>query len=409
MAFKTFWIMGYRDLVRNKRRTILTLVAITLGLTLSIFMSGLIGGVMESSLRDSIRLTTGHIQLRAESYEEIKVSLLRRDLLDEPDALAAQAEMLPEVQAASPILWAGGVLGTVRESTAIRINGIDPGSSLHDPLRESLAAGEFLSADGRGEILMGQLLAREMDLQVGDRVFLAVGNPDGAPEEGVFTIVGLVNSGFPGLDNTNVFLNLSQAQSITHVGNRASTVRIMLHRLDDTAAATSALEFPGIAVLGWPELHEVLLTALETGLIFYDFLYAIIFLVVAVIIANTLLMSVFERTREMGILAALGMKGRQIMTMFLFEAVILGFIGSILGGILGSILVYYFSVTGIYIGEGSASAVQGMAIGTSMFTALNPTDILSLSLWMMIVILLVSLYPAWYAARMEPVEALHAL
>jgi ABC-type antimicrobial peptide transport system permease subunit len=137
-------------------------------------------------------------------------------------------------------------------------------------------------------------------------------------------------------------------------------------------------------------------------------LYAIIFLVVAVIIANTLLMSVFERTREIGILSALGMKGRQIMSMFLFEATILGLIGCFFGIMLGAVLVYYFSINGIFFGD-MGDAMGDVAFGDSLYTALVPINLFVMAFWMMIVIVIVSLYPAWYAARLQPVEALHAL
>jgi ABC-type lipoprotein release transport system permease subunit len=408
MALKKFWVMAYRDLVRNKRRTIITFVAIALGLTLVIFMNGLITGMLDNMLRDTIRLDSGHIQVRAESYEVVKTSLLWRDLLEEPDVLATKASALPEVKAVSPILWAGGVLGTASESTTVRVSGIDPASALFDPIREGLRAGEFLSADGRNEILIGQRLARELGVDIGDRINLAVGNPDGLPVDGTFTIVGLINTGFPGIDNANVFLSLTQAQNITGSGNRASTIRILLHDDEDTEAVVAALETPGTAVLDWQELNEFIMTTMETGTAVYGILYAIIFMVVAVIIANTLLMSVFERTREMGILASLGMKGRQIMAMFLFEATILGLIGSIFGIILGAIVVYYFSINGIYFGD-MGDAVGTMAFGDSLYTSLVPANLFAMAFWMMVVIILVSIYPAWYAARLEPVEALHAV
>ncbi|MCP4428211.1 MAG: ABC transporter permease [Chloroflexi bacterium] len=408
MALKKFWVMAYRDLVRNKRRTIITFVAIALGLTLVIFMNGLINGMLDGMLRDTIRLDSGHIQVRAESYEVVKTSLLWRDLLDDADVLAAKAAAMPEVKAVSPILWAGGVLGTASESSTVRVSGIDSTSALFDPIREGLRAGEFLSENGRGEILIGQRLAGELSVGVGDRINLAVGNPDGLPEEGSFTIVGLINTGFPGIDNANVFLSLAQAQSITGSGDRASTVRILLQDAEDTEAVMAALQTPGAAVLDWRELNEFIMTTMEAGTAVYGILYAIIFLVVAVIIANTLLMSVFERTREMGILAALGMKGRQIMTMFLFEAAILGLIGSLFGMILGAILVYYYSINGIYFGD-LGDAVGSMAFGDSLYTVLVPANLFLMAFWMMIVIIVVSLYPAWHAAKMEPVEALHAL
>ena len=408
MALKQFWVMAYRDLIRNKRRTVITFIAISLGLTLVIFMNGLITGMMNNMLKDTIRLESGHVQLRAESYEIVKTSLLWQDLLNNADEIAAKAEAMPEVQAVSPILWAGGILGTASESTNVRVSGIDTTSALFDPIREGLRDGEFLSADGRGEILIGQKLADELKVGVGDRINLAVGNPDGLPEEGSFTIVGLINTGFPGIDNANVFLSLAQAQAITGSGNRASTVRIMLNNEADTEAVVVAMQAPGIQVLDWKELNEFIMTTMETGTAFYAILYAIIFLVVAVIIANTLLMSVFERTREIGILASLGMKGRQIMTMFLFEATILGLIGCFFGIILGGVLVWYFSINGIYYGE-LGDAMGDLAFGNSLYTALVPLNLLSMSFCMMVVIIIVSLYSAWYAARLQPVEALHAL
>ena len=408
MAFKKFWVMAYRDLMRNRRRTVITFIAIAMGLTLVIFMNGLITGMLDGMLRDTIRLDSGHIQVRAESYEVVKTSLLWRDLIDNADELAARAAAMPEVKAVSPILWAGGVLGTASESTSVRVSGIDPASALFDPIREGLRAGEFLSGDGRGQILIGQRLADELGVGVDDRINLAVGNPDGLPEEGQFTIVGLINTGFPGIDNANVFLSLPQAQRITGSGERASTVRILLHDIEDTDHVAAALQTPGLTVLDWQNLNEFLMTTMETGTAVYAILYAIIFLVVAVIIANTLLMAVFERTREIGILAALGMKGRQIMTMFLFEATILGLVGSLFGIILGAILVYYFSINGIYFGD-LGDAAGAMAFGDSLYTALVPANLLSMAFWMLVVIIVVSLYPAWYAARLQPVEALHAL
>jgi ABC-type lipoprotein release transport system permease subunit len=408
MALKKFWVMAYRDLVRNRRRTVITFIAIALGLTLVIFLNGLLTGVLNTMLQDTIRLESGHIQLRADSYEVVKTSLLWRDLLNNADELAAQAAAMPEVKAVSPILWASGILGTASESTGVRVSGIDPASALFEPVREGVVAGEFLSENGRNEILIGQRLADELGVGVGDRINLAVGNPDGLPEEGSFTIVGLLNTGFPGIDNANVFLSLSQAQSITGSGNRASTVRILLHDVEDSDTVIAALQTPGVTALDWKELNEFLVTTAETGAAVYAIFYAIIFLVVAVIIANTLLMSVFERTREIGILAALGMKGRQIMTLFLFEAVILGLIGSLFGVILGGLLVWYFSNAGIYFGD-YGDIAGSMALGSYLYTAMVPAKLFSMAFWMMVVIIVVSLYPAWYAARLQPVEALHAL
>jgi ABC-type antimicrobial peptide transport system permease subunit len=130
--------------------------------------------------------------------------------------------------------------------------------------------------------------------------------------------------------------------------------------------------------------------------------------VVAVVIANTLLMSVFERTREMGILAALGMKGRQILTMFIMEAGMLGIIGIILGIMLGSVGVYYLATQGWNLGETASVASAEIAYGEIIYARFAPEETLNLSIVAMVIILLASLYPAWMASRLEPIDALRA-
>lgn len=409
MALNKLWVIAYRDLLRNRRRSFFTMIAVAFGLALIIFMSGFIAGMLESSLQDNIRLNTGHVQVRADSYEEEKQSLLWRDLLDDADALLAQVNGMSEVETATQVLWASGVLSNIQESVGLRVTGIDPSSPIHDPVRQGLVAGEYLAPDDRSGILIGQRLADQMGVSVGQRVSLAAGNANGQPEEGLFTVRGLYATGFPGYDESTVFLPLSRAQAFMGTGERASAIVIMLHQQEDAEGVAAALAGPGLSTLDWMDLNSVLLTVVETGLSFYYLLYGIVILIVAVIIANTLLMAVFERTREIGILSALGMKGRQIRLMILLEAAILALVGIAIGIFLGSAVVTYLSNTGIYIGDASSTIVQGITLGTTMYTSFVPADILSLSTWMLAIVLLVSLYPAWYASRLEPVTALQAL
>jgi ABC-type lipoprotein release transport system permease subunit len=405
----SLWAIALRDLGRNRRRTISTLAAVALGLALIIMLSGFIAGVLEDSIQTSIRMQTGHLQLRANSYEQEKLSLLSRDLVGDVDTLVAQVRAREGVVAVAPVLWAGAVLGTLQETSGLQVTGIDPSSPFHDPIRQGLIAGEFLMSDDRGEILVGRRLAEEMGIGVGQRVSLALGNANGQPQEGVFTVKGLFDTGFPGYDENTVFMPLDQAQSFTGAGNRASAVIILLQERADAAAVAGSLQQPGIIARTWEQLNTVILQSMQTALAFYYILYGIVILVVAVIIANTLLMTVFERTRELGILAALGMKGRQIMLMVLMEAGILALIGIAFGILLGSAIVFFLSVVGIPIGESAASVAQGFVIGTKMYARYVPGDIITLSIAMLVIVLLAALYPARYAARLEPVAALRAL
>ncbi len=409
MAIRRFWTIAYRDLIRNRRRSLLTLLAVALGMMVLIMMSGFIKGAFSGALRDNIRLNTGHLQLRADSYEVEKLSLLSSDLLEDSEALVAQAESLDEVQSAAPVLWTSGVLSTIRESTGLQVTGIDPTAPFHAPVRDGIVAGEYLTPDARNEILLGDRLARDMNIPVGQRVSLAVGNANGQPDEAIFTVVGLFNTGIPNYDQNTIIMPLDRAQSFTGTGNRASSIIVMLNDREDTEKVAAALQAPGIKIDTWQDLNSIILETVGTAAAFYYIIYLIVILVVAVLIANTLLMSVFERTREMGILAALGMKGRQIMLMFLFEAVILALAGIAVGQVVGFAVVAYMSKVGIGFSEEAMASVEGFAYGSRMYPEFAPGDAVILSLLMFVIVTLVSLYPAWFAARLEPVKALHTL
>jgi ABC-type lipoprotein release transport system permease subunit len=421
MALGKLWQIAWRDLGRNRRRSFFTLMAVALGLALLIFINGLIAGVMHDAVENNIRLRTGHVQLRAPSYEEGKLGLAWGDLLPRGEELAAAAHALPQVASAAPVIWAAGILNTPDDTTNLQVYGIDVTSDFYAPVRDGLVAGEFLAADDRNGLLLGQRLAESMGLAPGSKVSLAVLDADGQPVEQVYTVRGLFRSGAVSYDENSVFLPLAKAQAVTNTGDRASAVTILLHDEADAEAVAASLAASlggsvggaagaaDIQALTWRELNQLFLQTMEVGLRFYLVLDLIVMLVVAVVIANTLLMAVFERVREMGILAALGMKGRQIMGMFLLEAAALGLLGILVGAALGTAIVLFMSTNGIYMGEDVAGSVENIAIGATMYTRLVPQTIANLSVATLVIILLASLYPAWFAARLEPVQALHSL
>lgn len=410
MAFRTLWLLALRDLGRNRRRTLLALLAVALGLALLLFLNGYIAGVTEDSLQNSIRLRTGHVQVRAESYRDEKVSLQWKDLIADLDSLLARVNSMEGVVAVAPVLWAGGVLNTAEDGVGLQIVGIDPDSALYAPIREAVKAGNFLTADDRSGILVGRRLADSMGIGVDSSVAVTVVDADGAPQEAIFTVRGLFSTGIVSYDESSILMPLAKAQALTHTEDRATALVMLLDDQERADSVAAALAGPGLSVQTWADLNRVFLETLGTAVSFYWILDAIVMLIVAVIIANTLLMSVFERIREMGILAALGMKGRQLLQMLLCEAVILGAAGSLLGMILGGVAVWFLTTKGIYVGEDIAgSAGSAFALGATLYGRFVPSQFVTLSFWTVVVTVLASLYPAWFAARLEPVDALRAL
>ncbi|MFM7175040.1 MAG: ABC transporter permease, partial [Caldilinea sp.] len=329
------WRIAYRDLTRNRRRTVFTLLAVALGLALLIVLNGYIAGILEDSLQNSIRLQTRHVQVRADSYEADRRSLQWKDLVNQPAAVVAQAQAMAAVWAAAPVLWSGALLSTREESVNLQLHGIEVASPIYDPIRSAVVEGTFLTADDRGGLLLGRRLAESLGVHVGDSVRLTLVDANGVPVEALFVVRGLFASGVLVYDEATVFLPLAKAQSLTTVGDRASAVLIQLHRQEDADSVSAALAGPRLQTLTWRELNAFFLQSMGAALRFYLLFDGIVMLIVAVIIANTLLMAVFERTREIGILASLGMKRGQILCMLLLEATLLALIGSALGVLLG--------------------------------------------------------------------------
>ena len=409
MPLSKLWMIAYRDLGRHRRRTFFTFLAVALGLGLLLTMNGLISGVVADSLANSIRLRTGHVQIRAASFQEDQLSLQSKDLLANPDQLVTQAKALSEVKTAAPVLLSSVILNTLDQSAGLQLMGIDTTSPLYDPIRAGVVEGAWLTPDDRDGILIGRGLAENLGVSTGQKVNLTLVNSDGRPDEGTFTIRGLFSTGIPSYDQSAVLMPLDKAQTFTGASGRAILIMILLNNQNDANKVAAALGGPGVAALTWSDLNRFFVETMGTAMSFYVILDFIVILIVAVIIVNTLLMSVFERVREMGILAALGMKGRQIRLMFLLEAVTLGLVGIAAGIVIGAAGVAYLATTGIPIGDKMAAvAGSNFALSATMYGRFDVNSFFNLSLATLIVVLLASLYPAWYAARLEPIKALRA-
>ena len=397
--------MAFRDLGRNRRRSFFSALAVGMGLALLLLVAAFIQGEFSSTIDSTIRLQSGHLQVRAKSYDESKTSLKWEDLIENPDQVAAQVASLAPVKVSTPRLYASGFVSTVDESSGVRIFGIDPQSAANDPYRDGMVSGSFLTADDREGLLVGQTLADKLGLKVGDQISLSVNTSNGDVDEQPFTIRGIYSTQIGGFDGITVFLPLAKAQTITQTENHASTIFVLLKDSTQTDAVVAALTAPDYQVLSWQKMNEIILQTETMANSYISLMYLIVLAITASVIINTLIMSVYERTREIGILSAIGMKGRRIMALFLAESSLLAVGGVIMGLILGGLAVAYFTKYGFSIAN---MGVTGILIGNTIYTQLTMKDTVTLTIMTFVVTLLAGLYPAVMASRMEPVEALRA-
>ena len=398
--------LAYRNVGRNKTRSLLSSLAVGVGMALLLLMVSVLEGEMTGALQNTIRLQSGHLQIRPASYEEGKISLKWEDMITDPDQVAEQIKSLSQVIVATPRLIASSILTISDESKGVQILGIDPDSAANQPFRDGMIAGEFIQADDREGILIGNILAEKLSLGVGDKVNLLVTTSNGDVNEQLFTVRGIFTTRTPGYDESTIFMPLAKAQAITATENHASTIFVLLQNSEQAELVAQAIQSDNYKILTWREQNVFITQFEDYANAFFVVLYLIVLGITATVVTNTLVMAVFERTREIGILSAIGMKGRGIMAQFLAEAALLATGGVIGGLIIGGAAVAYFTVYGIYIGD---YGVTGVLFEDRIYAHLTLQNTINLAIATYVITLIASLYPARLAARMEPVEALHGL
>jgi ABC-type lipoprotein release transport system permease subunit len=401
-AFK----LAYRNVGRNKTRSLLSALAVGMGMALLLLMVSVLEGEMTGALQNTIRLQSGHLQIRPASYEENKISLKWEDLIADPEQIVGKIKSLPQVTVATPRLSASAILTISDESKGVQILGIEPDSAANQPFRDGMLAGEFLKAEDREGILVGNVLADKFKLKVNDKVNLLVTTSNGDVNEQPFTIRGIFTTRTPGYDESTIFMPIAKAQAITATENHASTIFVLLKNSEDAEAVAQALQSNNYKILTWREQNQFIVQFEDYANAFFIILYLIVLGITATVVTNTLVMAVFERTREIGILTAIGMKGRGIMAQFMAEAALLATGGVIGGLIIGGAIVAYFTVYGIYIGD---YGITGVLFEDRIYAHLTLANTVNLAIVTYIITLIASLYPARLAARLEPVEALHGL
>lgn len=397
-------LMSLRNLGRNRRRSLLSALAIAIGLALLIVMAAVIAGEYRGAMENTIQLQTGHLQIRAKGYSEEKLSLDWKYLVPDPAGIVATLEANPLIVSATPRLYATGIVSVHDQSRGVEVMGIDPASVANAPFQNGVLSGSWLSGDDREGCLMGYPLASKLKLAAGDTFSLLVNRADGSVDQQLFTLRGTYTTNNSGFDEGTLLLPLAKAQTFTQAGDHASTILVFLKDRELAEPVAASISASGLEVFTWQRMNELILSTQTFANDYIIVFYLIVLGITATIVTNTLVMAVFERTREIGILSAIGMSNRRIMWQFLVEGALLA-TGGLVGGLaIGFALVAYFSHFGIFIGS---FGISGMLLGDRIYAYLQLKDVVQLALLTYVMTLIASLYPAQLAAGLEPVHALH--
>ena len=405
-----FFKMAWRNMWRNWRRTTIALVAIVLGLVLLIFFDGMITGSDQAIFGNAVKIYGGNLQVHAPGYRD-KVRRLPLLPLENADEVVAAATGRPEVVAAAKRINTGGVVLSGDKSLPVTITAVEPAVEAQFSLQAaSIADGRYLLEEEGDAILIGKGLADRLGLEVGDRTTLLGHSKYETLRQRTMTVVGIYDVGAPDLEKGMVFITLPEAQSLYNLRDQVTEVAIMLQDVNQEVAVLPNLqsELPSYEVDTWKTLKPEITETMSTKAMFTSLIGLIVVIIASIGILNLQLMAVFERTREMGVLTAMGMKGRQVMWLFLLEGTMIGLIGAVVGCLLGlGLLALINQAGGFNLGYSTDMGDIVALMGDRLYPSVTTTGVLVRGLAVVVIAALASLYPAWQASRKEPAAALH--
>jgi putative ABC transport system permease protein len=402
--------LAFRNIFRNFRRTFFTFLAIAVGLALLIVMDSLLSGIDKESFKKIIDYETGHVKIFYPAYWDDKDSFPLDKVITAPDPLVSGLRANPAVAGVTAridfrIMLSDGI----DEVPAVGI-AVDPDKDdTVFRLRSAVAQGRYLSATEEG-MLIGEKLARDFNAGVGDTLTVLTRTRYGTYQALDLKIRGILKSNDPQIDWYSIVIPLRLGQKALDLGNSVTEIDIRLKDADLAEAYRDRLarDVVGIEAFTWKDLAEDVI-AISKAKYTNTFIFLLgIGLISLIGISNTILMAAFERTREIGMMEALGMKRGSVVDLFVLEGFLIGLIGSVVGCGIGALLVQYWTTT---VGIDYSFLMQNIgSIGYRTTGHLvgewDPVMFPIAFAFGVIVSVLSSIYPAWVASRMQPSEAL---
>lgn len=397
--------IAYRNVFRQKRRSLITSLAMFGGFLLASMSLGFISGTFGDMVEQFTRNNLGHIQIHSKGYFE-KPSLY--NTINDYESLAVKVLTHNGVESWAPRIYSGGLVSVGNNTAGAGIFGIHPVHETRTLNFESqIDAGEMLSDTPSKSVLIGKGLAKLLEASVGDSLVIVSQAADGSIANDIYRITGITSSGNEVADRSTVYLDIRDAQELFVLENRAHELVFVVDNTDRVAKYTreirTLVDTSKYTVLPWQEFAKSFYEMIQAKFSGNYVVNLIIGLIVGIGVLNTVLMSVLERTREYGVLKAVGTKPVQIFKLIMFEVFILA-VGSIaLGAVLGISVNFFFSKVGIPYNmdfDVSGFIFEEMTSRVTAQTIYLPAAIVFFTA------MLVGIFPAIFAAKTEPAKTM---
>ncbi len=402
------WRFAWRNIWRNPRRTVLTILAIAFGAALLVFSVGLQLGQYDLMISNSVRIYHGLLQVQRQGYlDEPRIRSSIKDI----EELAAQLRQRSGIDSIAARANGFALVSSENRTYGSIVSGVEP---VHEAMVSSIPGlikqGRYLSGTDSNEVIIGSSLANNMHLKVGDDLVILGSGRDGSVAATILPVVGVFESGSRELDRNLIQMPLDTFQDTFSMGNQGHAIVIYHEDIDQVQFLQQQFQDlvvhdEQLRVLRWDELQPGLKQIIELDYASGWLMYIVLVAIIVFSIMNTFLMSVLERTREFGIMLALGYRAMSIGRLVMLEAFIMTIIALLLGILIGVCVNTYFYIYGLSL-EGMEELAAMYNMPSSITPQMSVKAILLGPAVILVFTLLSALYPAMRIRLLEPVEAM---
>jgi ABC-type lipoprotein release transport system permease subunit len=401
MIFK----VAFRNILRQKRRTFLTMLTMTGGFILSALFIGWSDGSYNNIIEIFTRNQLGHIQIHADGYLN-RPSLYKN--INNYDEIGGQLSTVEEIDAWTPRLYASGLVSIDEKTSGARIIGIDPvRENDATNFNNKIIKGKEFSRKASGDAILGKGLANILKAELNDEIVIFSQAADGSIANDLYIVIGIAESSDEMSDRTSLYLHLDDAQELFVLGGRIHELVIIANDLDNVTELTQMLrnqiENTNLEILPWQEFAKAFYEAMRSDQQGTWIMIGIIIFIVAAGVLNTVLMNVLERQREYGVLRAIGMRPRQVFRLVTTEVIIMSALSVVIGIAISIPINYYLSINGISL---PYEFTYGGMLFTHTYTEVNLHSLYIPGLAVIISAIFVSVFPSIKAARIAPARAM---
>ena len=405
--------MAFRNLRRNPRRTIITSAAVAVGMIVLVMSNTLRAGQYDDMIGSSVSQLAGHVVVQHPEYQQEQETEL---VVEEVENLvAALKQELPNTVITTRTRL-GGILSSSSSPTVIALTAVDPISEgkISD-MADKIVTGEWVQNDSKS-IVIGQNMADLLQADLGDRLVFTT-SVDGEMNSHLYRLTGVFRTGAEEVDAFVGYVSIDSVDAVLGRPNTANQVAVHLDNASQTSAVLKRVEQvvksqqqDKLAVQPWPEILPDVIAMIKVDQVSNEMISISLMFIVAMGILNTMLMNVLERSKEFGVLMAIGLKKSALVRMILLEAGFVGIIGGVSGAALGMLASYPMVVNGLDLTKmmGEGMVINGAVASTILYGRYDFMWIAGYILLSILCAVLSALYPAWKIQQLTPVDAMRS-